>query len=163
MAGTSTVPTILAGETGYQLTMSWIDENEKEFSSTFLTKANPSDAEIQALVTAAQAGSNASLYRVEATIAWEGAKAASNAASAVHESAADKIRLSLKDITTKAYARAYLPAPLEVLVGDGGVVDTSQAVYTAWRDAVLAVKLASFTGLNVEFVQYQQRNEQVTP
>jgi hypothetical protein len=163
MAGTSTVPTILAGETGYHITLFWIDDNEAEYSSTFLTKASPSDAEIQALVDGAQPCSNASLYKVETAVQWEGAKNAANAASAVHESVADKVRYSLKALATKAYTHAYIPAPLEVLVGDDGIVDTSQAIYTTWKAAVDAIKNVAFTALNVGFVQYTQRNDSTSP
>ena len=160
---TSTIPTIAAGETGYSVTIHWIDENEKEYSDTFLTKASPSDAEIQTFVTTSQAGSNASSYKVSIATIWEGAKNASNATSAVHESVADKVRYSLKDLTTGAYIQAYMPAPLEAWVGDDNVVDISQATYIAWKAAVDALKPTTFTPLNVEFVQYSQRNSSTSP
>lgn len=161
--GTSTVPTIVAGETGYLITMTWIDDNESEYSSTLVTKASISDVEIQAVVDTAQLASNASLFRVEVTKQWEGAKDAANALSAVHESVADKLRYSLKAIATKGYTHAYIPAPLEVLVGDNGIVDITQAIYTNWRDAIDDIKLAAFTPLNVAFVQYSKRNDSTSP
>lgn len=163
MAGTSTVPTIVAGETGYFVTLSFIDDNEAEYSYSFLTKASPSDAEIQALVTDTQGGSNASLFKVETTVQWEGVKNASNATSAVHESVADKVRYSLKAIATKAYQHVYMPAPLEVWVGDDGIVDITQATYISWKAAVDAIKNTSFDPLNVAFVQYSQRNDSTSP
>lgn len=163
MPGTTTVPTIVAGETGYLLGMTWIDDNEKEYSNTLVVKANVSDAELQAIVTGAQAGSNASLFRAELITQWEGGKDAGNAVSAAHESIADKIRLSFKAVATKGYTHAYLPAPLANLILDNNTVDTSQAVYTTWRDAIVAVKLAAFTALNTAFVQYSQRNDSVSP
>lgn len=163
MAGTSTIPTILAGETGYFVTIRWIDDNEKEYADSFRTKPNPSDAEIQALVDASQAGSNASSWKCEVGKQWEGSKNAFSAASAVHESVADKVRLSYKDISSGAYEQAYLPAPLEVLVGDNGLVDISQATYIAWKAALNAVVQSSFTALNTAFVQYSGRNESTSP
>lgn len=161
--GTKTVPTIVAGETGYLITFSWIDDNEGEYSNSFITKANPSDAEIQAIVDTAQLASNASLYKVEVTVQWEGAKNASNALSAVHESVEDKLRYSMKAVATKGYTHAYIPAPLEDLIGDNGIVDITQAIYTNWRDDVDAIKLAAFTPLNVGFVQYSKRNDSTSP
>lgn len=163
MPGSTSIPTIAAGETGFTVTIHWIDDNEKEYASSFQVKSSVSDAELQTLVTKSQAGSNASSWKIELAVIWEGAKAASNAASAVHESVADKIRYSMKAISTKGYNHAYLPAPLEVLIGDNGIVDTTQAGYTEWRDAVNAIKLALFDPLNVAFVQYQQRNDSTTP
>lgn len=160
---TSTVPTIALGETGYLITISWIDDNEVEYADAIRVKAGVSDVEIQALITAAQAGSNASSYRVESSTVWEGAKNAANATSAVHESVKDKVRYSLKDIATGAYTQAYMPAPLAAWVGDNNIVDITQATYIAWKAAVDAVKLAVFTPLNVAFVQYSQRNDSTSP
>lgn len=163
MAGTSTIPTILAGETSYLITISWIDDNEKEYSDSFRTKAAVSTAEIQAFVDASQAASNASSWKVEVATVWEGTKNAFSAASAVHESVADKVRLSYKDISTGAYAQAYIPAPLEVLVGDNGIVDITQATYIAWKASLDALVQSTFTALNTAFVQYSGRNESTSP
>ncbi len=160
---TSTIPTILAGETGYFLSISWIDENEIEYTDTIRVKANVSIAEIQALVDASQAGSNASSYRIEFSTSWEGAKSSGNATSAVHESVKDKVRYSMKDLATGAYEQAYMPAPLEAWVDAGNIVDITQATYIAWKAAVDAVKKAVFTPLNVAFVQYSQRNDSISP
>jgi hypothetical protein len=161
--GTTTVPTILAGETGFLMTMSWIDENEAEYTSSLIVKSAVNATELQAIVDTAQLASNASLYRVELTTQWEGAKSATNALSAVHESVADKLRYSLKAVATKGYTHAYIPAPLKVLIGDNGIVDTSQTIYINWRDDIDDIKLAAFTPLNVGFVQYSQRNDSTSP
>lgn len=163
MAGTRTVPTILAGETGHLLTMHWIDDNEGEYSTSMRVKPAVSDAELEAIVGTAQLGSNASLWKTELTVQWEGAKNAINSDSAVHESVADKLRYSLKDIATGAYIQAYLPAPIKVLIGDNGIIDTTQAVYTNWKGDVDDVKPTTFTALNVAFVQYQSRNDSTSP
>lgn len=163
MAGTRTVPTIAAGETGYLMSFSWIDDNEAEYTSSMLVKANVSDAELEAIIATAQLGSNASMFKAELTTQWEGAKNSDNALSVVHESVADKVRYSMKDVTTKAYVQAYLPAPIEALVGDNGIVDITQTVYINWKDDVDDVKPASFLPLNVAFVQYVQRNDSTSP
>ncbi len=160
---TSTVPTIAGGQTGYEVGISWIDENEIEYTDSIRAKNGITDAELQALIDASQAGSNASSFKMTITTSWEGAKNASNATSAVHESVKDKVRYSLKDLATGAYAQAYMPAPLEAWVGDNNVVDITQATYIAWKAAVDAVKLAVLTPLNVAFVQYSQRNDSVSP
>jgi len=160
---TSTIPTILAGQTGYNLAISWIDQNEIEYTDRLRVKAGLTDAEIQTLVTASQAGSNASSWKVTLETCWEGEKNATNATSAVHESVKDKVRYSMKDLSTGAYNQAYMPAPLAVWVTDNNIVDTTQATYIAWKTAVDAVKLAVFSPLNAAFVQYSQRNDSVSP
>jgi len=160
---TSTVPTIAGGETGFFITISWIDDNEIEYADTFRVKSGVTNGEIQALIDASQAGSNASSYRIEMTQSWEGVKSSANATSAVHESVKDKVRYSLKDLATGAYMQSYMPAPLEAWVGDNNIVDVLQATYIAWKAAVDAVKPAVFSPLNVAFVQYSQRNDSTSP
>jgi len=162
MAGTKTIPAVASGQQYNLATIHWIDENEKEYSSSMRTKDAPTDPELQALIDDSQAMSNASSWRLDITEVYYGAKDAANAASAVHESVADKIRLSYKD-TAGAYEQAYIPAPLEDLILDNNVVDTSDALYTAWKTAVEAIKQVGMVALNVAFVQYQQRNDSVSP
>lgn len=163
MPGTRTAPAITGAQTYDTVTFRFIDENEKEYSDTFRIDAATTAVELEAVAAAVQLASNGSLYDVVRSSAWRGAKNAANALSAVHESVADKIRLSMVELSSGAYEQAYIPAPLETLVGDGGVVDITQVAYTTWRDAVLAAVPTTFVGLNTEFVQYSQRNDAVSP
>lgn len=163
MAGTRTAPAITAAQTYDEVTFSFIDDNEGEYSNTIRIDTAATGIQVEALAAAVQAASNGSLFAVKRSSLWVGTKSAANAASAVHESVADKIRLSLKQLSSGAYEQAYIPAPLEILVGDGGIVDTTNVTYTAWRDAVLAVAPTNFVGLNAEYVQYSQRNDAVSP
>lgn len=163
MAGTRTAPDVTTAQTYDEVTFSWIDDNEKEYSSTLRVNTAATAVQVEALAAAAQPAANASLWKIERRQIWRGQKNAANADSAVHESVADKIRLSLTELATGAYEQAYLPSPLQILVGDAGVVDTTQVLYTTWRDAVLAVAPTGFIGLNAEFVQYSQRNDSVSP
>jgi hypothetical protein len=163
MAGTATVPSVAGGQTFNLVTLHWIDDNEKEYSHSFRTIDAPTDPQLQAFVDDSQALSNASSWRLEVTNIYEGAKDAGNAASAVHESVADKVRLSYKDISTGAYEQAYIPAPLEDVILDNNTVDITDALYIAWKAAVDAIKQTGMTALNVAFVQYQQRNDSVSP
>lgn len=163
MAGATTIPSIAGGSTFTQITISWIDDNGKEFSDALRTKGALTDPEIQAFADDNQAGSNASSWRLETAIVYEGAKSKANAASNVHESIADKIRYSLKDVATGAYAQTYLPAPLAALVDDENIIVTTDQLYIDWKAAVDAVKQANLTPLNVEYVQYHQRNATTSP
>jgi len=163
MPGTSTIPNITGGETGYTLSLSWKDAEDGEFTDTIKTDATVSIAEIQALVDTAQAASNASSFKVSWTTIWEGAADSSNALAAAHESVFDKLRLSFKAIATGAYDQTYIPAPLTALILSGGVVDTANALYTAWRTAVTNIMQTGFTALNAGFVQNSKRNNSVSP
>lgn len=163
MPGTSTVPTIASGPTKTTIAISWVDTENIQFTDTFNCDPAPADADLQALVDAAQAGSNASSFKLEVTNVYEGIKNAGAAASAPYESTVDKIRLSYKDLANDAYQQTYMPAPLTSLVGSGGVVDNTALIYTNWRDAVTALIQDGFDPLNTEFVQYSKRNNKVAP
>lgn len=163
MPGTSTVPTIISGTTSELLSMSWIDNEDKEFTDSFLSKTGVLDSEIQSLIDTAQPASNASLWRVAHTRVWEGQSNASSAASNAHESVRDLLRLSFKDLSNNAYQQAYVPAPLTALITAGGDVDTANALYTAWKAAVIAAIRAGFDPLNVGFVERVQRNSSISP
>ncbi len=163
MPGTRTTPAITGAETTLLFSMSWIDDNNKEYSNAFLVATAVTDIQLEDVVAKAQLASNASCWRAEKTLQWTGAKNKSNALDAVHESIADKIRYSLKALSNNAYTKAYIPAPLEVLITDANIVDISQAAYSNWKTAIDAAVASGFVALNVEFVQYSQRNDVITP
>ncbi len=160
---TSTIPAIAGGPNYEEVSLSFIDNEEKEYTYSVRIQGAATDVQLQAIVDAVNAATNASSWRLQRREVYEGAKNANNADAVAHESVADKIRLSYKDLATGAYAQTYIPAPLTVLVGDGGVVDTSNALYTAFKTAWDAVVLAGFSAINVEFVQYSERNDVVSP
>jgi len=163
MAGTRTTPAITGSETTLLWSLSWIDDNGKDYSNSFLVATAVTDVELEAIVATAQLAANASCWRAEKTLQWTGVKNASNADNAVHESVADKIRYSLKALSNNAYTKAYIPSPIAVLITDANLVDITQAVYTNWKTAIDAAVASGFTELNVEFVQYSQRNDVQSP
>lgn len=161
MPGTSTVPTIANGPTKTTVSISWVDDENQTFTDTFNADPAPADALLQTLVDTAQAGANPSSYKLEVTAVYEGQRSPTAAASAAKESVYDKIRLSFKDLSNDAYQQTYMPGPLTAIIGDGGVVDNENALYTAWRDAVIALIQDGFDPLNTEFVQNSKRNQKV--
>jgi len=163
MPGTRTASVITDSPTAILFSLAWIDDNEKEYSNAFLIKSDVTDIQLEAVVATAQLAANASCWKAEKTLQFEGQKNRSFALSAVHESVADKIRYSLKNLTNKAYTKAYIPAPLEVLISDANTVNTSETAYTNWKTAVDNAVATGFIALNVEFVQYSQRNDTTSP
>lgn len=160
---TSTVPAIAGGPNFTQMSISFIDNEEREYTESFKIDGTATAIEQQAVLDAINAATNASSWRVGVEQVFEGAKNAANADAVAHESVQDKIRLSYKALSSGAYLRSYIPAPLTALVGDGGVVDTSNALYTAFKTAMDDVVPTGFTALNVEFVEYSGRNDVVSP
>lgn len=163
MPGTRTAPDITTTANKTMLSISWVDAENKEYSDNIIIKSTSTAAQREAYVAKAVAASNASAWRVTQSIVWVGARNSSNALPEAHESVADKVRLSYKDLSNDAYQQAYIPAPLTVLVLVGGVVDTANSIYTDWRDAVNAIIPITFIPLNTEFVQNVQRNQIVSP
>lgn len=159
----STIPAIAGGANFVEMSISWIDNEEREYTETFKVDAASLATEKQAVLDAMQAASNASSWKCEVREVFEGVKNAANADAVAHESVQDKIRLSYKALASGAYLQSYIPSPLTVLVGDGGVVDTSQALYTAFKSAMDAIVPTGFTALNTEFVEYSGRNDSVSP
>lgn len=161
--GTRTCPPITDGQTALIWSLGWVDSNDKEYSNSFLVKTAVTDIELEAVVATAQLASNASLFKAEKTYQWQGTRQKSNALDVAHQSIADKIRYSKKDLGQKAYVKAYIPAPLEELIDNENIVDTANVIYTNWRDAVDVAIAVAFVALNVEFVQYNQRNDTTSP
>ncbi len=162
MPGTKTIPAVASGQQYNTVTIHWVDDNDKRYASSMRTIDAPTDPQLQAFIDDSQAGSNASSWKLEVTNVYFGARNKSNALSAVHESIADKIRLSYKD-TAGAYEQAYMPAPLAVLVDDDNNVVITETAYTDWKTAVEAIIQLNMVALNVEFVQYLQRNDVQSP
>lgn len=160
---TRTAPAITGAVTSKMLSMSWVDTNDKEYTNAFLVDLAVTDAQMEAVVATAQLASNASCWKAVTEIQYVGAKSKANATDAVSQSVADKIRYSMKNLANKAYNKSYIPAPINALVTATGLVDTTNVIYTNWRDAVDASVASAFVGLNVEFVQYSQRNEATSP
>jgi len=162
MAGSRSAPTVNGTPTKTTLSMSFFDADEGDTTVTFQIANGTTDADIEALAAAAQAGSNASLYDVSIQESYSGIGLASNAAADDYVSVKDAVRFSNKNLATNAYIRAYLPAPLGNMVYNKTVV-TSDTEYAAWRDAVIAVLPSGYAALNAGFVQNVQRDKGVSP
>lgn len=162
MPGTRSAPTVNGTPTKTVLSMSFYDADEGDTTVSFQIDPAATDAEIEALVVAAQAGSNASIYDVSVSQVYQGIGLASNALADDYVSVKDAVRFSNKQLASGAYIRAYLPAPLGNMVYNGTVV-VGDAQYIAWRDAVITVLPSGFAALNAGFVQNVQRDKGVSP
>lgn len=163
MAGTRTAPAVTGAPSYVSASFSWIDADDGETTATFRTKGGVTVAEIEAVAAAGQALSRGSLWQVTLGTVWEGAKVKSNAEADDYLSVKDNIRLSSKDVSNGAYIRAYQPSPIGDAIGSDAVVDVTNGLYTAWRDAIAATLPSGFTLLNVAFVQNVARNKGQSP
>lgn len=162
MPGTRSAPTVNGTPTKTLLSISFFDADEGDTTVTFQIDSGATDAEIESLVVATQAGSNASVYNVQITQQYSGVGLASNALADDYVSVKDAVRFSNKQLALGAYIRNYLPAPLGDMVFNKQVV-TSNAAYIAWRDATIVVLPSGFAAINAGFVQNVQRDKGVSP
>lgn len=163
MPGTRTAPDVEGSETYVAVSAKFVDADNGETTITMRVSASATVAQIQAMLQALQAISNASMYEAALSYVFAGAKSKANALADDYVSVKDVIRLSAKDITTGAYERFYTPAPLGDLIGDNAVVDTADTDYITWRSAVNTILPTGFTLLNVAFVQNVARNKGQSP
>jgi hypothetical protein len=91
---------------------------------------------------------------------YEGAKLASNATNAVKSSVYDNIVLLAKESAIVSQNN-YIPAPLGAIIASGDVVDTSNSLYTAWRDATITLLAGSYVAQSVRFTERREKNDSV--
>lgn len=163
MPGSRSAPTVDGTPTTSSLSMSWFDADDGETTVTQLVDPTSTNVEFEAAAAAAQAMSNASLFQIDVVQSYKGIGLASNALSDDYVSVKDAIRLSNKQLASGAYIRAYVPAPLGPLILPGPIVDTTDATYITWRDAIVAILPTGFALLNTGFVQNVARNKGVSP
>lgn len=162
MPGTRSAPTVDGTPTYKSVSASLYDADEGDTTVTFRIDAASTDAEIEAYIVALQAGSNASVYDVRVEDVYQGIGLASNALADDYVSVKDAVRFSNKELSTGAYIRAYLPAPLGDMVFNKQVV-ISNTAYQNWRDAVIVILPTGFAALNAGFVQNVQRDKGISP
>lgn len=161
MPGTGTFPDVSVASPDFlELSASWIDAkgNTKAIQSKIDETAT--DAEVQALLVASQAQSNASLFRVKLTRSWEGAELASNALTQAYITLADMIRYSY-GTALGANLRWYVPAILSGQILPGDIPDVDAALWDAVNNAYAAVVPGGYSYMNTGFVESASRNQSV--
>lgn len=162
MAGTRTASTVNGTPDFVRSSFRFIDAVGDVKSFSLIMDAAVTDAQIEAVAAAMQAGSNASLYNVEVTQVYDGTRAKSNAVNDDWISVDAHIVYHVKASPTSSQ-RAYMPAPVAAnFVTDTEQPDTAAALQTAWYAAVLAAVGAAYDGVSVRFVETRDINEAVT-
>ncbi len=159
---TRTAPAITGAATFIEISIRWIDAVGDIRSDATIVDAGATVAQIEAVVAAAQAASNASIYAVRVTDVFEGAKSKANADSAVRESLQDNIVYHAKD-TGRVDRRSFLPSPLvAVFVADTETPDEGDGLIVALMAAWDAVWAGTFAGVSLRFTERREINEKVT-
>lgn len=139
MPGTRTAPTVNGTTTHKLVSVRYIDNSGDKKADNYIVPAAATDIQIEALIAALQAGTNASIYEVQVTQLYSGAADKNNGLNAGRSpSIHDYMYFTAKSTNPDNKAkRALVPAPLEVLfVPNSDTLDPTSAeivaVLTAW-------------------------------
>lgn len=162
MPGTRTAPAVDGNATFLALSMKLVDASGDERSVRIQPlKSSVSDAEIESLVAATQALSNASVAVVNVISIYAGALSASNALDTSYQSVYDNVVLLEKNASTTQAINAFIPAPINTLIDEGDVVDTDLVAYATWRGAVGDVLDDDFAPVSVRFTERREKNDSI--
>lgn len=162
MPGTRTAPAITGSPTFLRISLRWIDAVGDVRSDSSLMDAAATDVQIEAVAAKMVAASNASLYEVDVSEVFKGAKAKSNALSAIRESIQNNVVYHAKD-TGQVDRRSFLPSPLQaVFVTDTETPDASDVLLTDVMTAWDAVWAGTFAGVSLRFSERREINEKVS-
>jgi len=145
--------------TAKRVSLNFVDATTDSKSNSILVPASATYAQIETFAAETQERSNASLWEIEVTEVWQGAKQSGNALSDPRLAVQDNIRYTVK-AQPNTYQQLYIPAPLLTQFVTGSETPDVTAL-TDWFTAALALVAAGYAGLNVEFVEHKERNQKI--
>lgn len=161
MPGTRTAPPVDGTGSFARLSIGMIDAQGDIRSVSLIVDAALSAANQEALVDALQTITNASIYEIEFTQVYSGARSVSNASDEVVNSVYSNIVYHVKSSPTSSQ-RGYVPAPIDaVFVADTDTPDTTNADLAAWFAAVLTAVGVAYTGQSVRYTERREINDAV--
>lgn len=156
-----TAPAVDGSGNYRQVTIKWIDANNGKRSDTFEVSAAATDAQIEAVIVAMAAASNANIYQVKVTMVYNSVMNVGDALDAPRESVKDNIVFLFKDSANNA-VDWFLPAPLDSLFFAGtNTPDASEPVLQAVRDAIDAALAVAYQPVTYRFSERRKKNASV--
>lgn len=163
MAGTRSAP-VVDGGTPNRTTLSvrFMDAGGEKRAVSLDIPLAATDAQIDAVVNAAQAISNATIYEVTKASKYTSAPLEANAQTdSPYVSVFDNLVLAMKDVSINKLQDAFVPAVEGIIVLDGDIIDTNDTDYIAYRDAVSALLGGSYTPITARFTERRDKNDSV--
>lgn len=153
-----TVPTIDGTPNRLEVSVRYIDANGLKRSDTLQIDGDSTDVEIEAIIAALAAASNANIYAVQVSQVYSDVPNSGDALDATRNSAKDNFVLLFKNATINAGRDYFIPAPKEAMfLGGSNIPDTSNALLLAVRDAIDAT-LVNFEPVTVRFTERRKKN-----
>ena len=156
-----TAPTIDGSPTFKRLSIKYIDFSGDERSTAIRIDAAATPAQIEALVAAANAASNANPFQVTVSEVYAGDPDVVVGMNEVFSSVFDNVVIGCGDVTVNAQQQGYIVAPQGSLIPTGDTVDTSNGNYTAFRDALLTLLGGSYAAKTARFTERREKNDSV--
>lgn len=156
---TRSAPTVDGSPTFSRVTFALIDSRGDKRSVSHRIPADATEVQIEAVADALATATNASVYSISVQAVYSSLPQASNATDSAMESVFDNVALNLKDVAADSQQTAYIPAPLGTLILDGDIVDTGNAQYVAWRDAVDTMLGGAYAPVSVRFTERREKND----
>lgn len=142
-----------------RVSLSFVDAASDQVTNSVIAPAGTTDGAIETYAAETQERSNGSLYQIEVSSVWQGARNSGNALEEVFANVQDNIRYSVKASPTDRQ-QIYIPAVLASQIEDG-TENPDLTALADWFAAVLAVVGATYSGLNVGFVEHKDRNQSI--
>jgi len=156
MPGTRTAPDVTTAATRKLVSWRWLDNSGDKRGDSAYFDIGASTAEIEAVMDALQAGSNASLFEVSIAEVWVGDALPANALNASRSpSVFDNIVLHFKDDVTLASQRLFIVAPIEAYM----LPNTDTPDVTDLSTLVAAAETAFGGAYDVKSARYTERRE----
>lgn len=164
MAGTRTAGQVDGTPNAVRVSLHWIDSSGEKRSDSAYLDETATNAEIEAYVAAAQALSNASLYKVQVSYVYEGAMNISNAAQAIFEDVEQNLVWQAKLPASAFSLRTFIPSPVQAVTmvnGNTEEPDPTTTEMLAYQSALITALPSGYTLVGVRFTQRRDINNQV--
>lgn len=156
-----TAPTVDGSGNYREVALRWIDANNQKRADTYRVAQDATDAEIEAIVVAMAAASNANIYQVKVSMVYNSPAQPSDADDLSRESVQDNITILFKDSAGNA-RDWFLPAPLDaVFVADTSNPDSASAELDALSAAIDAAIETAFVAISYRFSERRKKNPSV--
>lgn len=153
-----TAPTVDGSGNYREITLKWIDANNKRRSDTQRVSAAATDAQIEAVVVAMAVVSNANNYQVKVSMVYNSVANPGDATEAPILAVTSNIVLLFKDSAGNA-VDWFVPAPKdEILVAGSNNVDSSNTELIAVRDAIDAAIPTAYEPVSYRFTNRRAKN-----
>lgn len=153
-----TAPTVDGSGNYREVTIKWIDANNKRRSDSEKVAADATDAEIEAIVVAMAAASNANAYQVKVSMVYNSVANPGDAVEAPILAVSSNIVLLFKDSAGNA-RDWFIPSPKDsLLVAGTNNVDSSNTELIAVRDAIDAAIETAFQPVTYRFTNRRAKN-----